>query len=192
MFIENNVLGQSQLQTYTAWIKSTFSISSTHHALGHNKWNIYIVGVLCALQITHDWNFHLLQNARRIPVFGGLTPTSCSCNTSNVIWIFAQYIYFNLISFWLLLLFETAQEIIPLLDGKQMGRMIWLIGTRSFSLNKAMSSFITLNPNWREIICETYRCNGASVVQLLCSPNVTFILRRDKNDDLLQCAAVKT
>lgn len=66
---------------------------------------------------------------------------------------------------------------IPLLSGKQTGRMNWFNGTLSVNLSNAMSLSITLNIDCREMDREMYRVSGEGLlVHASCSPNVTFTI----------------
>lgn len=71
----------------------------------------------------------------------------------------------------------NASGVLPRRDGRQTGRMIWLIGTRSFSRSNAMSSLNEVRLYGWEKACKTYRDSGWFFgSHRSCSPTVALII----------------
>lgn len=48
---------------YLTRVGTAFFIASAHHIIGHNKWDISIVGISSAIQIAKNWHIYLSQTA---------------------------------------------------------------------------------------------------------------------------------
>lgn len=73
------------------------------------------------------------------------------------------------------------QEFLPLLVGKQIGRIKSVIGTRSFNRNSAISLSKLLKLNFWAIARKTNRDSGLTEsLHRSCSPNVTLIINHIK------------
>lgn len=165
----------------TGILLAYFRIPSAHHVLGYHFRRIVCVP---ALFIADNRNFHFLKQTGRLSVFLQRAPTGGDTNSAHVQIICNDLCIWSNTDFTLIKKFVVS---IPLTVGRQMGRMLSVIGTRSFSRNRAISLSKLRKLKEPAMALKTNRDSGRiASLHRSCSPNVTLIMNhmnlRKKNE----------